>query len=397
MTEAHKTTEVRRSKAAEQQSGYTRLLGWIQLILVIAVLGLAGVVNRILSSAQSTPDTNVVSDAILYVDTIVPEIRDVPVKVRESGVVRARNTVNLSPQVSGRVVAISPNLASGGFFKAGETLFRLDKSDLEGMLDRAKADVASAQANLEVERAESNIAVSEWNLVNPGEPVPDLVARTPQISQAVANLQSARATESQARLDLSRVDFSLPFDGRVLSTTIEIGQNLSVGQSYGSVYNADEIEVSVPIPQRSIDALAPVVGRKSFVQVSNESGAGAHRYTAAISREDAELDTETRLSRVTLSFTEPPTLLPGEFVDVEIEGPLVRDAHIIPAAAFAESGLIWVASEGRLSARRPRIFYAEDQRIIAEPFDFADGVVTTLLVDPISGTPVQTTPSDRKR
>ena len=373
------------------------LLGWIQLILVVAVLGLGVITNRVLSSGQTTPDTRIVSNAVLYVDTIVPEIRDVPVKVRESGVVRARNTVNLSPQVSGRVVAMSPNLASGGFFNAGEILFRLDNSDLQAMLDRAIADVASAQANLQVERAEANIAITEWNLVNPGEPVPDLVARTPQISQAEAGLQSARAAEAQARLDLSRVDFSLPFSGRVLSTTIEVGQNLSVGQSYGSVYNAREIEVSVPIPQRSIDALAPVVGRQAIVETSSESNGDRRQFIATVTREDAELDAETRLSRLSLSFAQPPALLPGEFVDVEIEGPLVQEAYFVPEAAFAENGLVWVASAGQLSARRPRTYFSEDGRLITEPFDFADGVVTTLLVDPIPGTPVQTTPSESKR
>ena len=365
------------------------IAGWLQIILVAAVL-LAGIAaNAILSSSSTAPRQTVAGSSTTPVEVIRPQVEDKPLKVTASGVIQSRNAIDLSPEVSGRVVSVSPNLASGGSFKAGDVLFSIDDASLNAVLDQSRADLSSAEADLRVERAEAAVASEEWALLYLEESVPPLVAREPQISQAVAAVQSAKAALEEARLDLSRVNFSLPFDGRIVSTTIEVGQNLTSGQSYGSAYDGTSLEISVPLNASALDYLDPAEGRQARIVSRDGLTQRTQSFAARVVRVDAELDSETRQATVTLAFNENTTLLPGTFIEVEIDGPIITDAHLVPERAVAEDRTIWVVADGVLAMREPRFYFPQDGFVVTEAFDFADGIVVTPLLEPLAGAVVE--------
>lgn len=366
-----------------------QVAGWLQIILVAGVLIAGLAVNAILSSTDTAPRQTVAGSSTIPVEVIRPRIEDKPFRVSGSGVIQSRNAIDLSPQVSGRVVSVSPNLASGGSFKAGDVLFRLDDASLNAVLEQSQADLSSAEADLRVERAEASVAIEEWKLVYPGEAVPPLVAREPQISQAEAAVQSAKAALEEAQLDLSRVNFSLPFDGRIVSTTIEVGQNLTSGQSYGSAYDGTNLEISVPVSARALSYLQPAEGRQARIIERDGLTQRTQSFSAKVVRVDAELDSETRQATVTLAFTENTTLLPGTFIEVEIDGPVISDAHLVPERAVSQDRVIWVVADNKLAVREPQFLFPEDGIVVTEAFDFADGIVVSPLLEPLAGAAVE--------
>lgn len=376
-------------KAKPKRNTKAQIAGWLQIILVAVVL-LAGIAaNAILSSSSTAPRQTVAGSSTTPVEVIRPQVEDKPLKVTASGVIQSRNAIDLSPEVSGRVVSVSPNLASGGSFKAGDVLFSIDDASLNAVLDQSRADLSSAEADLRVERAEAAVASEEWALLYSEESVPPLVAREPQISQAVAAVQSAKAALEEARLDLSRVNFSLPFDGRIVSTTIEVGQNLTSGQSYGSAYDGTSLEISVPLNASALDYLDPAEGRQARIVSRDGLTQRTQSFAARVVRVDAELDSETRQATVTLAFNENTTLLPGTFIEVEIDGPIITDAHLVPERAVAEDRTIWVVADGVLAMREPRFYFPQDGFVVTEAFDFADGIVVTPLLEPLAGAVVE--------
>ena len=364
--------------------------GIIQVVIVIAVLAAGFASNRFLASGSSAPDVKETTSNALVVKTIQPSIRDTQLRLNETGTVQVRNAIDLRPQVGGRVVYVSPNLASGGNFRSGEVLFRLDDSDYRASVDRALADLSAAEADLQVEMSESDIAKREWTLVNPDEPVPPNVAREPQIARAEANVQSKQAALSDARLSLQRIEYSLPFNGRILSTSIEVGQNLSSGQPYGQAYDPNEIEVSVPINAGALEGFSPIIGRSASVKRANQGlMRSSEVFSAIVSRTDAELDAQTRLARVILEFDEPVALLPGNFVDVELLGPSLENAYFIPEQALSEQRTVWVVDKNAMFPRQPELVAVENGELVTLPFDTADGVIVTPMSAPMAGDPVQ--------
>ncbi len=375
--------------APEAHARTGHLNGILQVILVIGVLAAGLIANRVLSSMSAAPQIRAAGSSGLAASVVQPEIGDTRIRLLETGTVQVRNSIELSPQVGGRVVWVNPALASGGTFRRGEVLFRLDDADYRAAIDRARADLAARRADLQVEQAEAEIAIREWELVNPGEPVPSNVAREPQLARTEAAVRSAQTSLADAERNLSRVNFSLPFDGRVQATAVEVGQNLMAGQSYGRAYEDGGIEVSVPINAALMEALSPLNGREAIVRPRQVlTLQGDVTYAATVTRADAELDPQTRLARLTLEFTEQIPLLPGDFVDVEITGPVVTGTYRFPEAALQENRNVWVIEDGRLAQRQPQLVFVDDGVISTLPFDTGEGIVVGSLNDPEEGDPV---------
>ena len=360
--------------------------GVLQIALVAGVLVAGVAANMFLSNSGSESQIRVSGPEAMTVETVMPDIRDTEVRILETGTVQVRNAIDLSPQVSGRVVMVNPALASGGNFEKGDILFRLDDADYLANLERARADLSAKQADLKVEQSEADIAIREWELVRPGESVPENVARAPQLDRARAAVRSAEAAVADARLDLNRVAYSLPFDGRVLSTTIEVGQNLAAGQSYGRAYDPAGLEVSVPVNAAVIECLSPATGRQATIRTRQLAPSQpAQSFSAIVTRADAELDAQTRLARLIVEFEDDVSLLPGDFVDVEIAGPTISNAHIFPERAVQENQSVWIVEQSTLRRRQPTLVSADQNMIVALPFDVGDGIVLTTMRDQHEG------------
>lgn len=367
--------------------------GILQIVLIVVVLALGIAVNFFLSRSGTAPGQNASGPEALLVEVIQPARTSTVARIQENGVVQSRNNVNLTPQVSGLVIEVSENLVSGGVFAAGEVLFRLDPAEYAASVDQAEADVSSALANLQVEQAEANIAQREWALVHPGESIPDLVARKPQIAQAEASLESARARQRSAELSLQRVAFSLPFAGRIVETTVELGQRLSANQTYGRVYSLESVEVPVSVRSELLEGLDPIVGRSAVVRRTDRRQ--TREYPAYVTRVEAELDQATRQGQIILRFNNPNNLIPGTFVTVEVSGPTLENAMLIPERAMSEARHVWIVKDGRLAKQGLRIMGIDgDGHFIAAPFEFGAGVVVSPLLEPTESTPIRIVPNE---
>ncbi|MDE0224954.1 MAG: efflux RND transporter periplasmic adaptor subunit [Gammaproteobacteria bacterium] len=303
------------------------------------------------------------------VRVIQPTSANRALTVVTTGSVNVRNHVGLSPQITGRVAVVSPNLRAGGSFAAGEELLVIDPSDFELAVEQAQADVESAESTLLLQQAEGDAARLNYAILHPGEAVPPLVARVPQIEQAKARVASARARAKVAALELSRTRFSLPFAGRVTEAVAEAGQLLTKGQSFGKAFALDAVEAVGFVGQDDLRRISPAVGRRASVR------AGVTVLPASVERVSAELDERTRFARVFLSFDEVPELPPGTFVDIEIEGPSLANTFTLPEAAEQVGAEVWIVDGGQLDVVRPTVLGRDGGGIVVGAFDYADGVV----------------------
>ncbi|MGK0370164.1 MAG: multidrug resistance efflux pump [Glaciecola sp.] len=199
------------------------------------------------------------------VSVVRPLVSSGQLAVTSTGSVAVRSYVALTTQVSGRVVATSRALRSGGRFAAGETLVTLEQRDFTLALAQVQADVTSAQASLQLSRAEASVDISSYQRLNPGKEVPPLIAKEPQIAQAKAQLQAAIARRDIGQVNLERSVYSLPFSGRVVESSADEGQILNAGQSFGRVYALDAVEIAISLSPQELAKLAPAENRVATV------------------------------------------------------------------------------------------------------------------------------------
>ena len=366
-----------------------RWAGTTQVVVVIALVLLALLYARAPDNDNTALQIGAGESPAPLVNVFHPEPGANMLTVAATGSVDVRNRVALTPQVTGRVVSISPSLVVGGTFKAGEQLLLIDPRDFQLAAEAAEADVATAEADLKLEQARSDAARANYDLLHPDEEVPALVARVPQIAQAEARLAAARARRRVAALDLERTAFSLPFDGTVARTSAEVGQLLTRGQSFGEVFAEDAIEVVAPISSDNLKRLDPAVGRRALIR-------GPYRtFDAVVEKVSAELDSRTRFATLYLKVTgEPP--VPGTFVDVEIEGPVFDDTFVLPDSAEQANDRVWIVANGELRAVSTPTFGRTADGWITQAFDPEDGVVLGAVPGATEGQTVQIAGSNRR-
>ena len=375
-------------------SGFRKVV--IQLFAVIVVIAIGVGFAKLLVSLKKPPEKKEVKVAAPLLNAQVVHRDTMQMVVRGFGTAGPAIEVQIVPQVSGVVVESHNDFVNGGFFKAGEALIVIDQRDYKLAVENAEAAVAAAQVQVDQEAAEAEVAKKEWALLHPEkEPESALVFREPQIRQAKAQLRAAKAQLETAKLSLERTVISMPFDGRVVSESVDIGQYLTPGQPIATVYATDVIEIVVPledselewfdIPMNHVGSSVDVGGPE--VEVKAMFAGVEHKWEGKIVRSEGRIDSSSRMVRVVAQVDRPfdtyngnAPLVPGMFVEVWIKGKELKDVFRIRRYAVHNVDEVWVVNDNRLHIQKVKIARRDKEyAYITSGIEDGDVIVTSPL------------------
>lgn len=366
-----------------------RIIAIAAPIAIIAVLGVGGV--AVLSALKPEPEK--AEEARIGLNVFAEKVRkgDLQITVEAQGEVRPRREIIVAPQISGRIAYVSPDFIDGGFIKQGQLLVRVEAADYELAVVRARSGVASAEQGLTREIAEAELAqqdIEDLGITN----VSPLARREPQLAQARAALDAAKAQLKDAELALERTAVYAPFSGRVWERDVDIGQVVATGQSLGRIFANDVVEVSLPLDDEEMGRLGlPLAFAASDTQpgpkvdFSAVVGGVERHWTGEVVRTAAAVNSQTRQINVIAELKDPygkgadngAPMAPGLFVNAVIEGKTIPDVLIAPRAALRGDDRIFIgnADEGTLSIRTVDLIYSDTHgayvRSGIEPGEFA--------------------------
>lgn len=368
-----------------------RFAGWFQLLFVVSVVGAAILVSTSLKPDSSNRFAGRAPDTVA-VSVVAPETTEYELSVRLNGVVAARTITEVVPQVSGRVIDVSPAFRPGASFAKGDVLFRIDADDYRLAVERTLAEIEAARSELALLEAQAEAEKQVWDQQFADRKIPDLVAKVPQIAAVKARIHSGEAARAAAELSLARTVVRAPFDGRVLDTRLDVGQVVGAGTAVGSVFSHDSLEISAPVSNEELALLGDPVGR--VAEVSTEGNAGA-AIVAKVVRQAAALDERTRLRTLFLATEDKANLTLGEFVAVDIRGDASPDVYRVPVASLTSRNQVWVVENGSLRQREVDVIGGDDSVAVVREFDAADGVVAIPPANSRDGMPVEVQPERR--
>jgi RND family efflux transporter MFP subunit len=340
----------------------------------------------------------------LYVDEVKLEI--VIVSVKTQGEVRPKIEIDLVPQVSGRIVAMSDTFNEGAEFLPDTVLLKIDDADYQVAEIRAEALVAEAQTELERELATAKIKKDEWKSDRQTEAPTQFALNLTQVAGAEANLRAAKADLEKARLDLARTEIRVPFNGRVRVRNVGIGQYVTAGTAMGRVFSIDTVEVRLPLTDTQLVELnlplgfmADSLADAPKVSFSAAMGNRDYHWQGQIVRVDAAVDQDTRLIYATAEVVDPYGLgtsdgMPmavGMFVGAEIEGIAEQSAFVMPRLALRNKDKVYVINaENRLEIRTVDVLSTSEERVlVTSGVDSGDRVVTSTLPNAVEGMEVE--------
>jgi RND family efflux transporter MFP subunit len=307
------------------------------LAIVAAVVAYLGITNRENNEKQLTRQT--LTQAIPTVDVVLPEHATVPQELVLPGEIQAWYTAPILARVNGYVKMWYKDY--GAKVKAGDLLAEIDTPDLDQQYGQAKADLATAQANL----ALAEITTKRWDALRSSNAVSqqsadekagEAAARQAQVEAAKAKVGHLEALEGFKRI-------VAPFDGVVTVRNIDVGALVSATPSGNThelqelfeVTDIHELRVYIQVPQAYAAQLSP--GMKAELKLSQYPD---RTFEAELATTSNAITQKSRSLLVELHTDNKGGLLqPGSFVEVHFQLPPNGQVLRVPTTALIFRGL----------------------------------------------------------
>jgi RND family efflux transporter MFP subunit len=388
------------------------------LVLPLGVLAAGFGLFAFLHATKPTPDEVTEPPRATAVHVAAVQVGDTQLMVNTQGDVRPEIAVDLVAQVGGRITSVSSEFIEGGQITPNEPLLSIDPADYLAAFTEAKARLAGAKVLVEQAKADADVARKQLaGVANPSA----LALRIPQVLEAESQLLSAEAALQLAETNLARTHLSLPFEGRVRETLVDLGQFVTPGTTVARVFGTERVEIRLPLTDSQLGALGIPVGYSASgenrglpVDLYARSGGQERQWRGHLARVDAAINPETRSIFATVLVEAPyaittasdmssyddsgnddsgddasrhdAPLAVGTFVDATIYGRELVDALQIPIDALRAGDRVFVIEEGVLGIRNVDVLHRDEGRaIVAKGLAPGELVVLSAIRNPIEG------------
>jgi RND family efflux transporter MFP subunit len=285
--------------------------------------------------------------------------KEVPLNVRSTGTVRARETAIVSAQVMGRIQQVL--VSAGDSVRAGQTLVVLDDAALRASANQSQAAVKAAQGQQAAAQTDVNLAASTLGRyqqlqaeksVSPQEM--DEVARRAEAAAARldamrAQTESARDQANGAAAMLSYTRLRAPFSGVVTARMADPGTMASPGVPLLQVDQAGALQLQTSVDESAISAIHK--GMKVQLKID---GAGAATFAGAIAEINAAADPTSHSFLVKIDLPSSSQLRAGMYGTAEFPNGLPQ-AILIPQSSVVSRGslvCVYVLDSRRIAQLR---------------------------------------------
>ena len=405
-----------------------------KLAIPLGVLAIAVSVAGYLKATKPKVAAQPLTERVWTIAAIPAVVENIQPSIKLFGEIVSGRTVDLRPQVSGKIVQASPNLVEGGVVREGEVIVDVDPFDYKATLKQRQAELTEARGRLKELKAElaggvellkedkaqlalrrkdanrraklrgsgagtvkssddARLALSEaeQRQIDRRQGIQQLKA---SIEQQMAAIDRLEVAVSLAQRDLEETRIVSPSDGFVFSVETAEGKWLNVGDSVARLIDANRLEAKFHISRTQFRRLMAGGGYKERpAEIVWRGRAGGEPYSAYIDRVGSEVDATTGgvnlYAKIKTGGAET-ILRPGAFVEVYIADRIFERVVRVPTTAVYGHKSVYVVKDERLEMRNVQI---ESQNggslLISGAFEAGEMIATTRLPEVVPGLKVQ--------
>ena len=217
--------------------------------------------------------------------------------------------------------------------------------------------MANAEVQYSLQLAEAEVAKEAWDKIGDGV-ASDLTLKKPQLKQAQALLEVAKAQVSSAAKKLNKTEIIAPYAGRIQNVNIDLGTTIVPGQPVGAMYTSSEIEITLAVKDNDLQFLSiPMDGRKlnpseqASVVIESFYKGKTQSWEGKLERVDGVIDPITRMINLIAVFkndfieTDKPNLPIGLFVEAKIDGITLKNIFEIPINSISKDNEVYIVDK----------------------------------------------------
>ncbi len=224
--------------------------------------------------------------------------------------------------------------------KAGDLLAEIESPEVDQQLSQARADLATAQANVKLAEITMN---RDLALIKT-----DAIANQ-DVDNAVGAYEADKATVASQTANVKHLEQLVafekvfaPFDGIITARNTDIGQLVNAGnggaaQELFRISSVDKLRIFVSVPQ--MYSRAAVEGVNAGITLIEAPG---RHFAGKVARNTGAIDPATRtlLTEVDVDNSSHQ-LMPGAYAEVHLKLPAATRALVVPVTAliFRSEGL----------------------------------------------------------
>ena len=354
-----------------------------QLILIIALVAGTVALASYLIKTKPEPRKRVRAPTIPVVEIITPQPQSYTQRINSSGSVEANRSTNIIAEVSGKVTQVNSVFQEGNYFRKGEQLLSIDNTNYKNAIVIASAEISQRTLELKNEQNLANLAIRDFQLLGNNRRPNEIASRKPHIAAAQANLEASKIRLQQARDDLNKTRVMAPYDGRLLSRNVDIGQFVTPGTLLAQVYSTDYVEVRLPLSLADYEQLQlpenfrnqQLLKSKEMpvVRFSANYGKRRHEWLGRVVRASPAMDARTRQISVIAQIDDPftkksdsaaPPIKIGQFLKAEIIGTVLRNVYVIPTSSTRQNREVMLYDRGKLRIRPIEVLATDNDKLI---------------------------------
>ena len=299
------------------------------ILCILPILALVGCGHSQAAAKLPAPEAIVAS----------PIQQDVAVQSEWVATLDGYVNAEIRPQVSGYI--ISQDYKEGAVVHKGQVLFEIDPRPFQAVLDRAKGELAQAEAQL----SKSAIDVERDTPLVAQKAVPkEKLDNEIQAKRAgEAAVISAKAAVERAELDLGWTKVTSLVDGVAGIAEVQMGNLVGPSMRLTSVSQVDPVKVYFPISEQEYLRAKHISSTGQPIRLFDGSpelilaDGTLYPHKGRILWSDRQVDTNTGTIRLVAAFPNPGNALrPGQYGRVRIQTSSKKQALLVPQTAVQE-------------------------------------------------------------
>ena len=301
---------------------------------------------------------------------------DVVPKVEFSGTISSKNKVDLFSEVSGKVYSRKNRFKVGNEFKKGQTLIRIQASDLKLEIKSIKSEFLSlliqCLPDIKIDYPSYFVQwenyVENFNIEKRMRDLPDLD------NKKLRNFLSGRGVYSlfyrvmSLENKLDKFSIKAPFDCIVTQSFLSTGSNVLLGQRLGQIIDSDNYEISTSIGISDSELFEK--GDKAILSSDDIE----KTFSATIKRKGNHINSLTQSIDVFFDVSDK-NIKDGMFVKGEVFGKKILNVYKVPRNKLIKNNFVFLKENNKIKEKEVEVIYFENDSVILSGLENKDCVI----------------------
>lgn len=362
--------------------------------LVVAIVA-AFFIMQALANSKKDPESRAKEKAKIFVRVNTIKYSDMNTSIKASGRLSSQSLVDLSAEVSGKILQGDISLKEGTNFKKGDLLVRIfdeeAKNNLKASKSRFLNSIAGILPDMKIDFSQEydkwNKFFNDININKELPALPKFNTDKEKIFLASRNILNDYYTIESAQVRLSKYKIYAPFKGTFTNVMMEVGSVANPGTRIATMIKTDNLELEVPVKAEDIYWI------KKGDKVKVSTNDGQMTWWGKVVRKSDYVDpaSQSIMVYVAVEPKKDKPLYQGQYLQAEFSDKIVHQSFEIPRNALFNKNEVYLVEDGVLKRATVSVLKLgsttalisgpkENSTIVVEPLiNAAEGVVVEIL------------------